>query len=221
MNRIRTARLALLVPAVLLLGCSDDDGGDGGFVPGENAPPVVNITNPADGTRFEEGQPVPLRATALDAEDGLLEGESVVWSSDKDGAIAIGTAANPVNLSVGEHTITATATDSDFATTDAQISIGIDARPPQPPVASITQPLTDETFVQGAEVLFVGTADDPDGPDLEESAFVWASDIDGQIGIGRQVTSDALSLGDHLVTLTVTDPQGLSATATVAIEIVP
>ena len=181
----------------------------------------MNITNPVDGSRFEEGQPVPLRATALDAEDGLLEGESVVWSSDKDGAIAIGTAANPVNLSVGEHTITATATDSDFATADAQISIGIDARPPQPPVASITQPLTDETFAQGVEILLVGAGDDPDGPDPEESAFVRASDIDGQIGIGRQVASDALSLGDHLVTLTVKDPQGLSATASVAIEISP
>lgn len=221
MNRMRTARFAILVPAVLLLGCSDDDGGDGGFTPGENAPPVVNITNPADGTRFEEGQPVPLRATALDAEDGLLEGESVVWTSDKDGRIATGTAANPVNLSVGDHAITATATDSDFATDDAQISIGIDARPPQPPVASITQPLTDETFAFGEDVLFVGTGDDPDGPDLEDPAFAWQSDVDGPIGTGRQVTSNTLSLGDHLITLTVTDPQGLVATATVAIGITP
>ena len=131
MSSMRKVRLALLAPALLLIGCSDDD--DGGFTPGENAPPIVNITSPADGSRFDEGEPVTLGGTALDAEDGMLEGESVVWSSNKDGILASGTTVTVVNLSVGDHVITFTGTDSDTATGDDVISIGIDGRPPQPP----------------------------------------------------------------------------------------
>ncbi|MCL7965606.1 MAG: Ig-like domain-containing protein [marine benthic group bacterium] len=220
MSFFRSVRLALLAPALLLVGCSDDDG-DGGFTPGENAPPVVNITSPADGSRFDEGEPVALGGTALDAEDGMLGGESVVWSSDKDGILATGTTVAVANLSVGDHTITLTATDSDFATGDDVISIGIDARPPEPPTASITQPMTDDTFAQGEQILFIGTGSDPDGADLEEEAFVWTSDVNGLIGVGRQVGSNTLAPGPHLIVLTVTDPQGLTGTAAVLIEINP
>ena len=221
MKSMRKVRLALLAPALLLIGCSDDDGDGGGFTPGENAPPIVNITSPADGSRFDEGAPVTLGGTALDAEDGMLEGQSVVWSSDKDGILASGTTVTVANLSVGDHTITLTGTDSGFATGDDVISIGIDARPPQPPTASISQPMTDDTFAQGAQVQFIGTGNDPDGPDLEEDAFVWTSDVDGLIGVGRQVSSNTLSLGAHLIVLTVTDSQGLEGTAGVLIEITP
>jgi hypothetical protein len=219
MSYFRGVRLALLTPALLLVGCSDDDG-DGGFTPGENAPPVVNITSPADGSRFDEGEPVALGGTALDAEDGMLGGESVVWSSDKDGILATGTTVALANLSVGDHTVTLTATDSDFATGDDAISIGIDALPPQPPSASILQPLADEVFPGGVPVAFIGSGEDPDGADLEDSAFAWSSDLDGPLGTGREVSS-VLSAGDHLVTLTVTDPQALQATASVAITITP
>jgi hypothetical protein len=180
----------------------------------------VNITSPADGSRFDEGEPVTLGGTALDAEDGMLEGESVVWSSDKDGILASGTTVTVVNLSVGDHTITLTATDSEFATGEDAILIGVDALPPQPPTAAILQPLADEVFAGGVPVTFIGSADDPDGADLEESAFAWSSDVDGPLGFGREISS-VLSAGDHLVTLTVTDPQALQATASVAITITP
>jgi hypothetical protein len=219
MSSLRNVRLALLAPALLLTGCSDDSG-DGGFTPGENAPPIVNITSPADGSRFDEGEPVTLGGTALDAEDGMLEGESVVWSSDKDGILATGTTVAIANLSVGDHTITLTGTDSDFATGDDVISVGIDALPPQPPTATIIQPLADEVFAGGVPISFFGTGEDPDGADLEESAFAWTSNLDGPLGSGPEISS-LLSAGDHLVTLTVTDPQGLQATASVAITVTP
>jgi hypothetical protein len=220
MNSIRNVRLALLAPVLILIGCSDDDGNDGGFTPGENAPPVVNITSPIDGSRFDAGEPVTLGGTALDPEDGMLEGESVVWSSDKDGIVASGTTVTLANLSVGDHTVTLTATDSEFATGEDVISIGIDALPPQPPTASIVQPLADEVFAGGVPVVFSGSGEDPDGADLEDSAFAWTSDVDGPLGTGREISS-VLSAGDHLVTLTVTDPQALQATASVAITITP
>ncbi|MEJ2483812.1 MAG: hypothetical protein P8049_12070, partial [Gemmatimonadota bacterium] len=78
----------------------------------------------------------------------------------------------------------------------------------------------DDVFDAGAPVTFIGSGDDPDGADLEESAFAWSSDVDGPIGTGREVSS-VLSAGEHIVTLTVTDPQTLQATASVAITITP
>ena len=211
----RTASIAILLPA-FLLGCSDDDGG---VEPGFNEPPTIRITEPADGSRFNDGEPVPLRAAAFDAEDGVLEGESVIWTSNKDGAIATGTAVSPV-ISIGEHVISATATDSESATAVATISIGIDPLPPQEPTASIEQPFEGETFAAGEPVDFVGTAVFPGVADLPPSAFVWSSSLDGEIGVGPQISSDALSAGNHLITLTVTDPPESVATATVSISVI-
>mgnify|MGYP003572403147 CR=1 FL=1 len=129
-----TIRVASLLFAGALIGCSDDSGDQGGFIPGENAPPVVTLASPATGSHFPE---------------------------------------------------------------------------------------SDDVFASGVEVVFIGSAEDPDGPDLEESAFVWSSDLDGEIGTGRLIGVDTLSAGDHLITLTVRDVDNLLGTATVAISITP
>jgi len=199
-----------------VVGCSDDGGG---LEPGVNEPPTIRITEPADGARFNDGEPVPLRAAAFDAEDGALEGESVTWTSNKDGEIATGAEASPV-ISIGEHVISATAIDSESATAVATISIGIDPLPPQEPTASIELPFEGETFASGELVQFVGTATFPGVAELPPSAFVWSSSLDGEIGVGPQVSSDVLSGGNHLITLTVTDPPATVATASVSISII-
>ena len=213
--------IACLLLAGALFGCSNSDGDSGGFNPGENVPPFVTIGSPADGSEFTEGDPVPFQGSAVDTEDGILPGESLRWNSQKDGDFATGTNPTITTLSPGGHPITLTAIDSDGATTSETITISIDPLPPQPPTASIAQPESDEVFAQGVQVVFIGTGDDPDGPDLEESAFVWSSSLDGEIGTGRLVDSDSLSVGDHLITLTVRDQDGLTGTATVAITITP
>ena len=216
-----TLRITCLLFAGALFGCSDSDGDPGGFIPGENVPPFVTIASPDNGSEFTEGDPVPFQGSAVDTEDGILPGESLRWSSQKDGAFATGTNPTITTLSPGGHAITLTATDSDEATTSETITISIDPLPPEPPTASIVQPESDEVFAQGVEVVFIGSGDDPDGPDLEESAFAWSSNLDGEIGIGNLVGSDSLSVGDHLITLTVKDRDGLTGTATVAISIIP
>ena len=214
-------RIACLLLAGALFGCSNSDGDSGGFNPGDNVPPFVTIGSPANGSEFTEGDPVPFQGSAVDTEDGILPGESLRWNSQKDGDFATGTNPTITTLSPGGHAITLTAIDSDGASTSETITISIDPLPPQPPTASIVQPESDEVFAQGVQVVFIGTGDDPDGPDLEESAFVWSSNLDGEIGTGRLVDSDSLSIGDHLITLTVRDQDGHTGTATVAITITP
>jgi PKD repeat protein len=221
MRATRPFRIACLLLAGGLFGCSNSDGTSGGLGLGENAPPVVTIANPADGSEFTEGDPVPFQGSAIDAEDGILPGESLRWNSHKDGDFATGTNPTVTTLSPGGHAITLTATDSEGLSKSETVTITIEARPPEPPIASIVQPLADEVFAQGVEVVLLGSGDDPDGPDLEESAFVWSSNRDGEIGTGRLVGTSTLSVGDHLITLTVRDRDGIAGTATVVITITP
>ena len=50
---------------------------------------------------------------------------------------------------------------------------------------------------------------------------MWASDRDGTLGTGTQLTKADLSLGRHVITLTATDHLGAVGTASVTIDIVP
>ncbi|WP_455212072.1 GEVED domain-containing protein [Kaarinaea lacus] len=87
-----------------------------------NTPPELNIISPADGTS-QTSSLVGLTGTATDAEDGEIH-TNILWSSSIDGELGMG-ANLVVNLSAGQHIITANITDSAGATTTAQVSITI------------------------------------------------------------------------------------------------
>ena len=78
---------------------------------GGNTAPSVNITAPADGSSVDVGNSVSFSGTATDAEDGDLSA-SLAWTSSIDGSIGSGASFSTSSLSLGSHTITATATDS-------------------------------------------------------------------------------------------------------------
>ena len=79
--------------------------------PGCNAAPSVSITSPADGSSATAGDSVSFAGTASDPEDGNLTA-GLSWSSSLDGAIGSGGSFSTSSLSVGNHTITASVTDS-------------------------------------------------------------------------------------------------------------
>ena len=120
------------------LGWTDDSGDGileplldvGTFIPalvsvggGVDNPPVVAITNPADGTLFVSGTTIGFDGTASDTEDGDLAA-SLVWTSDLDGQIATGGSFSSA-LSDGTHTITAEVTDSGGNTGSDSITITV------------------------------------------------------------------------------------------------
>jgi serine protease AprX len=78
--------------------------------PAANTLPTTTITAPADGATFDSGATISFTGTANDAEDGDVTA-SLVWTSNIDGQIGTGGSFNVV-LNDGNHTITATATDS-------------------------------------------------------------------------------------------------------------
>ena len=66
-------------------------------------------------------------------------------------------------------------------------------------------------------VDFVGTCIDLEDGDISEF-IVWTSDVSGELGIGASFSMD-LTEGDHLITATCTDSQGVGASMSVAINV--
>ena len=110
-NRISIKHVLLLVLMLPLVGC----------------PPFpVIISSPPDGAHFEVGEEITFTGSAQDFQDGELTGGSLIWTSDQDGQIGIGTAFTRDDLSEGKHKITLTATNSqnEEGTMNITITIG-------------------------------------------------------------------------------------------------
>jgi hypothetical protein len=84
--------------------------------------PVVTIDAPPNGSVFIDGDPITFEGTATDNEGDLSE--FLVWESDIDGPLFTG-ASFTTTLSVGTHTITASATDNDDLTGSDSITVTV------------------------------------------------------------------------------------------------
>ncbi len=179
-----------------------------------NTPPTVTITAPPDGSAFAEGTLISFSGTANDAEEGDLTA-SLGWSSSLDGAIGTGGSFSRI-LSVGTHTVTASATDSGGLT--GSDSIVVTVNPNTAPAVTISSPADGSSFVEGSSVTFTGSATDAEEGDLT-AGLSWSSSLDGTIGSGGSFSISTLSLGSHTVTASVTDSGGLSGQDSIAITI--
>jgi len=75
-------------------------------------------------------------------------------------------------------------------------------------------------YVEGEKQIVDSSAVDVDIPFGDELTYSWSSDISGEIGVGQSLDL-SLPAGNHLITLTVTDKEGLSVTTTKEIEVEP
>ncbi|GJM21364.1 MAG: hypothetical protein DHS20C15_12790 [Planctomycetota bacterium] len=86
--------------------------GNGAYAGGGGNAPFVEIYHPDNGFRFKQGANIVLHSSGWDLEDFALEGESIQWTSDVDGALGSGRRFTINSLTPGVHQITVTATDS-------------------------------------------------------------------------------------------------------------
>lgn len=179
----------------------------------ENGQPTATIDAPSDGAAFEEGQSVTFEGSGSDPEDGQLTGGSLEWSSDIDARFGSGETVTTSSLSAGTHTIVLTATDSRSAPTSDSIQIDVNGDPE----ASISRPSAESIFDEGDAVTLEGSASDPTEGSLSGASLEWSSDRDGTLGTGGTVTTSSLSGGPHTITLTATDSDGNTGSASVRI----
>jgi hypothetical protein len=86
--------------------------------------PQIALTWPLDNAIFLASGWVPLRAVAVDAEDGMIAGDRVRWTSDVQGELGSGEELL-VRLEPGTHVITVTASDRRGAQAESRITITV------------------------------------------------------------------------------------------------
>lgn len=104
------------------------------FTVADNAP-VVAIDTPLDGAVFSGLQDIDFIGAGYDTEDGALDGGSLTWTSNVDGALGSGAelTRNASELTEGTHVVTFTATGSGGKSTQAQVTIHVFRVAPPPP----------------------------------------------------------------------------------------
>jgi len=88
------------------------------------------------------------------------------------------------------------------------------------PVAKITSPSDGTTIKQGETLVLSGTATDEDEGDLSDSQITWSSHLQGVLGQGLTLSYRGLVIGEHVITMTATDSNGITDKKTVKVTVV-
>jgi hypothetical protein len=168
-----------------------------GPAPNRNTAPVVTISSPTDGGQYTAADLVSFVATAIDKEEGDLSSR-LVWTSSIDGKLGTGTGFSHL-LSIGTHTITASATDSRRKTGQDSVTITMAGAPGQPKTTDFwTRPVPTGVSTGNYQSASAGTiacrvVDAAGNVYALSNTHVYApNDIDGQAEIGDTVTKPGL-----------------------------
>ncbi len=180
-----------------------------------NAAPQVSISSPANNASYTLGDTVSVSGSASDAEDGNLT-SNLVWTSNLAGTIGNGAGFTWTPAVTGTHVITASVVDSqgEPANDSVSVTINVDG----PPTLSIDSPSSGTSITLGAGIGLAGTAADNEDGSLSH-LISWSSSLEGTIGTGATANWTPSVTGAHVVTASVADSQGQSASDSVTVTV--
>lgn len=76
------------------------------------------------------------------------------------------------------------------------------------PTATISSPQEGASVALGEAMMLRGSAHDPEDGTIPGTSLTWNSSLDGALGSGEQIVTDALSPGLHVIELTAIDLDG-------------
>ena len=196
-----------------------------------NTPPEVSILAPVDNEEFGFGEMITFQGQVGDMQDGpeLLV---LKWTSDLDGALNDGIADaegsvlySTADLTIGSHTITLRAVDSEGEANQASVLISVSEILEQPQIV-IRSPDEGETLSDGESISFEADVfDSNDAPSALQVVFESSmdgiiciptiqeeTDVSGEL-IGSATCVANLSTNYHQLTYTVTDTDGMTSSA--------
>jgi len=157
------------------------------------ATPAVTIISPAGPISVDVSVEVLLQASCT-LNGNPASASTVVWSSNLDGQLGVGTSVLTDALTLGVHTITASFTNVTTATDTETVTV-INAS--LPPVVTILSPSESSTFEFGATITFTATAVDAVDGNLSSSIKWYRNTASGLLYQGQTFTISGLPPGQH------------------------
>ncbi|MDG6224240.1 MAG: PKD domain-containing protein [Candidatus Thermoplasmatota archaeon] len=164
-----------------------------------NAPPVANISSPIEGEKFLLGTSISFYSEGTLDPDG--DPLTYVWSDmDRNEIISLSSGFS-MRFAPGTHNVSLNVSDGlgGYGTDTVTFSVVPGNNPPS---SFITSPASGSVFYSDTRIIFSGGGSyDIDGDPI---TFSWSSSIDGLLS--EEMEFDTfLSIGDHTVTLNVSD----------------
>jgi hypothetical protein len=196
-----------------------------GSVSASEHAPEVRLVAPAGGEDWGESGAHQIAWEASDADGDALrynvqystDGGTTWTSLDVDLSQTTSLTVDSANLPGGDLLFRVLASDGwnqALSASSVPVRVGDKA-----PLMHLASPLDGDALPAGEAVVFRGYAVDVEDIVLEDSAYRWTSDRDGELGQGPTLWGIPLSAGEHQITLTVTDRSGKSTSESVKITI--
>jgi len=206
----KAAILLFLVTFVFAVAsCSKDS-----TSPKDTEPPEVSITNPWDADKAGGINRQGIVDVSVEAYDdaGIKQVELYVNNSryaiDKTAPYSLEWDMSSLqDGSINTIYVRAIDGNGNVAKTDA---LTVTKAPSTPPVATLTSPADGMVISQGDKLTMSGSATDEEDGSLSDSQITWVSNTQGLLGQGKSLDHRGLILGNHTITMTASDSDGLT-----------